>query len=318
MLNRKNFLFILTGTFIVTLLIVFLFIIGIMGKKEGDLAEEETVESIDEMFERELFSDTKLQEQAGDFALPANLLKLFHEHEEQLNAFAKQCYYNRVKCDSFSVRYIDGKRTYSCSSLINPEKNIQKDTEIQKEEYDYITSFMDYAIANGIPFRDWMLDIFINDSEYEGKRDDSYDLKLSITIYKTYGMEILFRYSSCREKDDSGEEFIDGGDCNSPGSWKSVRINENWYYKYYTIDDTGIWHPDYEDMAFAESLRDRKTTTVTKNFIRGSLQGFLRLYWKYGTDFTKIRWIDWDEFRWTEPYESELIYEIPMGDVEQR
>ncbi len=62
MLNRKNFLFILTGTFIITLLIVFLFIIGIMGKKKGDLAEEETVESIDEMFERELISDTKLQE----------------------------------------------------------------------------------------------------------------------------------------------------------------------------------------------------------------------------------------------------------------
>lgn len=303
MLNRKNFLFILTGTFIVTLLIVFLFIIGIMGKKEGDLAEEETVESIDEMFERELFSDTKLQEQAGDFALPANLLKLFHEHEEQLNAFAKQCYYNRVKCDSFSVRYIDGKRTYSCSSLINPEKNIQKDTEIQKEEYDYITSFMDYAIANGIPFRDWMLDIFINDSEYEGKRDGSYDLKLSITIYETYGAKIFFRYSSLREKDYSGEYFIDGGDCNQPGGLKSVRINENWYYEYEITEGIGVWHPDYEDMAFA--CGPLRTTTIMKHFLRENLRGFLRLYWKYGTDFTRIDWRDWEEFRWTEPYHPE-------------
>ena len=82
-----------------------------------------------------------------------------------------------------------------------------------------------------------------------------------------------------------------------------MRINENWYYEYEITEGIGVWHPDYEDMAFA--CGPLRTTTIMKHFLRENLRGFLRLYWKYGTDFTRIDWRDWEEFRWTEPYHPE-------------
>lgn len=166
---------------------------------------------------------------------------------------------------------------------------------------------MDYVIDSRLAFRDWMCDIYIygnvKNTADEDNQDGSYNLHLTITLYETYGAKIFFRYSSLREKDYSGEYFIDGGDCNQPGGLKSVRINENWYYEYEITEGIGVWHPDYEDMAFA--CGPLRTTTIMKHFLRENLRGFLRLYWKYGTDFTRIDWRDWEEFRWTEPYHPE-------------
>ena len=79
MLNRKNFLFILTGIFIVTLLLITQAI-----SKKDDLTEEKAIERIEDIYERELSSGEELQEQVRNFSVPANVLKLCHENEERL------------------------------------------------------------------------------------------------------------------------------------------------------------------------------------------------------------------------------------------
>ena len=78
MLNRKNFLFILTGIFIVTLLLITQAI-----SKKDNLTEEQEIEHIEGIYERELSSSEELQEQVRNFSLPVNVLKLFHENEER-------------------------------------------------------------------------------------------------------------------------------------------------------------------------------------------------------------------------------------------
>ncbi|NBI72904.1 hypothetical protein D3Z50_17970 [Clostridiaceae bacterium] len=78
MLNRKNFLFILTGIFIVTLLLITQAI-----SKKDNLTEEQEIEHIEDIYERELSSSEELQEQVRNFSLPVNVLKLFHENEER-------------------------------------------------------------------------------------------------------------------------------------------------------------------------------------------------------------------------------------------
>ena len=71
-----------------------------------------------------------------------------------------------------------------------------KDTAIQNEEHSYITSFMDYAIDNGIVFRDWMLDIHRHNpvNEENAAGGGRYWPSLSISIYRGYGMEISLEY----------------------------------------------------------------------------------------------------------------------------
>ncbi len=312
MLNRKNFLFILTGTFIVTLLIVFLFIIGIKGKKKGDLAEEETVESIDEMFERELFSDTKLQEQAGDFALPANLLKLFHEHEEQLNELVQYSFCSNEKEDSFFAEYIDGKRFYFHLPGMVWRENVEKSSSIQDGEYEYMTSFMEYAIDRGLVFRDWMLDIHrynpVN-CEEENIAIGRKQALLSITVYSGNGLEIRFEYFADREGDNSEEDYEESGGCIAGGGIKKTRINSNWYYSYYIIEISDGWRPDLKDLAFSEEFyARRRTTAVMRHILTENLRGFLRLYWEYGLDFKEISWWDLESLRWTEWYIPEPVY----------
>ena len=105
MSNRAGFLFILIGVIV----IVTLFII-ITSKKKDDLTDEQAIERIEDIYERELSSSEELQEQVRNFSLPANVLKLFHENEERLNAFVQHSCCSTEMEDSLSVEYIDGKR----------------------------------------------------------------------------------------------------------------------------------------------------------------------------------------------------------------
>ena len=51
--------------------------------REDDLTEEQEIEHIEDIYERELSSSEELQEQVRNFSLPVNVLKLFHENEER-------------------------------------------------------------------------------------------------------------------------------------------------------------------------------------------------------------------------------------------
>ena len=194
MLKRKHIFIILTGGIFITSILYFT---GITAKK-NDSAKGQTVECVEAIYERKLFADTELQQRVRDFSLPANILKLFHEHEERLNIFAEQCYINRVMDDSFFVRYIDSERFYFCSSDIYRSSDIQKDHAIKDGKYDYITSFMDYAVDTGLAYRDWMLDIDmyrrIKTGENNKGENGRYDLELEIRIYNGKGFIVSFFY----------------------------------------------------------------------------------------------------------------------------
>jgi hypothetical protein len=51
--------------------------------REDNLTEEQEIEHIEDIYERELSSSEELQEQVRNFSLPVNVLKLFHENEER-------------------------------------------------------------------------------------------------------------------------------------------------------------------------------------------------------------------------------------------
>ena len=306
MLKRKHIFIILTGGIFITSILYFT---GITAKK-NDSAKGQTVECVEAAYERELFSDTELQQRVRDFSLPANILKLFHEHEERLNIFAEQCYINRVMDDSFFVRYIDSERFYFCSSDIYRSSDVQKDHAIKDGKYDYITSFMDYAVDTGLAYRDWMLDIDmygrIKTGENNKGENGRYDLELEIRIYNGKGFVVSFCYYSNAEKDYSDQSLKIGMCDDYAASKKCTRINANWYYEYTVMLEKGYWLPEFEDLAFVEGFYSkRETTTIMKRFLTENLRCFLRLYWKYGTDFTRISWRDWEEFRWNEPYNLE-------------
>ena len=167
MLNRKNFLFILTGTFIVTLLLITQAI-----SKKDDLTEEKAIERIEDIYERELSSGEELQEQVRNFSVPANVLKLFHENEERLNAFVQHSCCSTEMEDLLSVEYIDGKRCYFYSSNISGVNKAEINSLTGDDKYEYMILFMDYAIDSGLVFRDWMLDIHrhnpVNEENTEG------------------------------------------------------------------------------------------------------------------------------------------------------
>lgn len=306
-MSEKNNIFRrITGS--VFTIALFLTAIAACGKERDSLSKPAS-ESIEDTYEHELIIDKELQEEVKAFSLPANMLKMFHEHEEQFDAFAEQCYNNRVMYDSFIVRYIDNDRFYYCLSDLDRRDNITKSTSIKHGDHSYITSFMDYMIDNGLVFRDWMLNIDmrgkINDNGQGEKQDGHYDLRLDITVYEGKQFIISFVYILDSNKDYS-EEYCKPGGCVYGGGRKTVRINANWYYEYMVIDIDGYWQPDYKDLAFAEGFYSkRKTTTIMNNFLTENLRGFLRLYWKYGTDFTRVNWWDWEEIRWTEPFRPE-------------
>lgn len=167
MSNRKGFLFILIGVIV----IVTLFII-ITSKKKDDLTDEQAIERIEDIYERELSSSEELQEQVRNFSLPANVLKLFHENEERLNAFVQHSCCSTEMEDSLSVEYIDGKRCYFYSSNISGGDKAEINSLTGDDKYEYMILFMDYAIDSGLVFRDWMLDIHrnnpVNEENTEG------------------------------------------------------------------------------------------------------------------------------------------------------
>jgi hypothetical protein len=294
-------------------IVIIIFFLVLMERKsiKNNSAVEQPGISDKDIYEYELSTDKELQQQVTDFSRPESVLKLFHEHENRLDKFAEQCYMNRVIHNHFFVKYMNGERFYSCSSGTNLMSDADKDTAIQNEEHSYITSFMDYAIDNGIVFRDWMLDITmyrkVNDDAYKGREKASDELELRITIYEGEQFILSFLYSSDKDKDYTEKEYAYMGVCGGgPVEGRTTRINSNWYYTYSVMARRDGWAPELKDLAFADEFyTDRKTTTVTNNFLRENLRGFLRLYWKYGTDFTRISWRDWEEFRWNEPYNLE-------------
>lgn len=167
MSNRKGFLFILIGVIV----IVTLFII-ITSKKKDDLTDEQAIERIEDIYERELSSSEELQEQVRNFSLPANVLKLFHENEERLNAFVQHSCCSIEMEDLLSVEYIDGKRCYFYSSNISGGNKAEINSLTGDDKYEYMILFMDYAIDSDLVFRDWMLDIHrnnpVNEENTEG------------------------------------------------------------------------------------------------------------------------------------------------------
>lgn len=306
MLNRKNFLFILTGIFIVTLLLITQAI-----SKKDDLTEEKAIERIEDIYERELSSGEELQEQVRNFSVPANVLKLFHENEERLNAFVQHSCCSTEMEDSLSVEYIDGKRCYFYSSSISGGNKAEINSLTGDDKYEYMILFMDYAIDSGLVFRDWMLDIHRHNpvNEENAAGGGRYWPSLSISIYRGYGMEISLEYFANQATDNSEEDYEESGGCIVGGGIKRTRINSNWYYSYHISEMNNGWRPDLKDLAFSEEFYSRRrTTAVMRHILTENLRGFLRLYWEYGLDFKEISWWDLESLRWTEWYIPEPVY----------
>ncbi len=91
-------------------------------------------------------------------------------------------------------------------------ENVEKGSSIQDGEYEYMTSFMEYAIDRGLVFRDWMLDI----NRYNPVNCEEENIAigrkralLSITVYSGNGLDICLEYFADREKLVNGKTLYD-------------------------------------------------------------------------------------------------------------
>lgn len=242
------------------------FIAGKLGIKSKNVINEGITTDVAFVYEMQLDADTNLQQIAEEFILPKNILDLFHKHVKQLQSFADQCYEYRAEKDVFFVEYIDDKRFYFCASDTNRKRNIEKETAIQKGQYNEITAFMDYAIENGLVFRDWMLEIHppspVNENRFEEKRNSNYGPSLEITLYKSRGMELSFYYFPYEDVDYSYEDYdlINDGPA---GGVKIIRIDSHWYYRYVVMEWADSWYPEKEALGFSskEEREERNNET---------------------------------------------------------
>lgn len=237
---------------LVALLIIF---ISVIARIPDSKKEEEQPRSKSYVYEQQLFTDKNLQQKVEAFSLPENILEMFQQNKEQLQAFADQCYNDRKKAEIFFVEYIDDKRFYFCWSDIPGSiygSTIEEGMAIQTGSYEHITAFFDYAINNDLVFRDWMLEIItpnpvnedrIREKEYHGAL-------LTITIYDGWGLNVQFLYSPYEDVDYS-EEY-EGPIQGAPGCNKIVRIDSHWYYQYVIMKGTYSWWPDPKTLGFSE------------------------------------------------------------------
>lgn len=225
-------------------------------KKKRKLELEEYEKSIPVIYEQQLFTNTELQQQVNDLSLPDNILELFKRHEKQLNSFAELCYQNRKEQVTFFVEYINEERFYfSTADSVNGNTIISEETAIKKGEFDYITTFMDYAIDSDLVFRDWMLSIItpnpVYDDMYIEKRTNNHGALLSITIYDGNGLEVALNYSPYVDVDYT-DEYYGVAPCGPLGGTKMVRINPHWYYQYAIRGGSeSFWCPDPETLGFS-------------------------------------------------------------------
>ncbi len=189
-------------------------------------------------FEQGLLEDEWKREQVEEFSSEENIRELFWQHEGEFQKFADECYKRQGRGMTFSVKEIDHMVFYLTDY---PQLKA-----VQSGEYDYVTSFMNYAIENNLPYfySDFEIRMpFPNgESKQGGGEADNWDELLKITLYKSKGLEASLIYSPHENMDDAGgihveEEGIDRYE-------KTVRINPNWYYLYIVTKIPGYWSPE--------------------------------------------------------------------------
>ncbi len=311
MLKKIITVFLLIGAAVSASIGTTIMLTDIMKKKQ----KEEKLESdMAYSYERQLSEDAQLQEEVERFTSKENIKTLYLEHEDELERLVEECYRNREQqkkeiSSTYGIKYIDGVMFYCYGGdWIKPaeDKNYEsvikfmdyaienglvfrdwmlkvgppnpplhdecykrqgrgmtfsvKEIDhmvfyltdypqlkaVQSGEYDYVTSFMNYAIENNLPYfySDFEIRTPFLHGEYKqgGGEADNWDELLKITLYKSKGLEASLIYSLHENMDDAGgihveEEGIDRYE-------KTVRINPNWYYLYIVTKIPGYWSPE--------------------------------------------------------------------------
>lgn len=253
-MKSKQYILVMIAVGVVS--IVAASIIVSYGRKKTDMETEQISDDITELFEQQLLEDPVLRQQVEDFSSPPNILKLFQQHKEQLQSFADQRYEDRKEQDMFFVEYINNKPFYfTTADAIQGTTIIEEERAIKKGSYDDITTFMDYAIDTHLVFRDWMTEIKIPNSvkedEFMEKRSYNHGATLTITIYESLGLKVIFLYVPYEDVDFS-YEYYGMACCGDPGGSRIVRIDSHWYYKYVVGEWSGYWWPDPKTLGFID------------------------------------------------------------------
>ncbi len=245
MLKKIITVFLLIGAAVSASIGTTIMLTDIMTKKQ----KEEKLESdMAYSYEKQLSEDAQLQEEVERFTSKENIKTLYLEHEDELERLVEECYRNREQqkkeiSSTYGIKYIDGVMFYCYGGdWIKPAGD---------KNYESVIKFMDYAIENGLVFRDWMLKVDPPnpplDDEWDEKRDSNMGVLLEITIYQGKGLNVSLCYSPYDDIDyykvycwPQPEGFNVAGEV--------VMINSHWHYRYSITDCSyyGYWTPDME------------------------------------------------------------------------